>query len=189
MPKKSFKNQVHGADKFFSNNDAPPDDASDVPDAQATPDVQDVHATSDTHATPSVQDAQGVQPTPSAQDTPDAHTPPATATERINIRVDPDTKKYIQIRARDMRTTITEYICALIQADRESKQHNSAPDALPAPPATLPQPAGRVERINMRVDASMKQYLQDRAWELRMSVTEYICALIQADRAQSFKFT
>jgi len=48
----------------------------------------------------------------------------ATATQRINIRIDPDLKNYASDAAWKNRMSVTEYICHLIKKD-QSEQENT----------------------------------------------------------------
>ena len=41
--------------------------------------------------------------------------------------------------------------------------------------------AARTERLSLRLDSSIKEYISEAAWRQRMSVTEYICSLVRAD--------
>ncbi|MCL2399862.1 MAG: hypothetical protein FWC91_09010 [Defluviitaleaceae bacterium] len=47
--------------------------------------------------------------------------------------------------------------------------------------ATSATSATQTERINIRIDQTIKKYVSEAAWQQRMSLTEYICALIKAD--------
>ena len=104
MPKKSFKNQVHGADKLFSVND-------DTHAVHATSTVRDAHDAQAAHAT---HDARA---TSTVRDVHDTHATQNSRTERLSMRVDLATKEYIIEAAWRRRMSVTEYICALVKAD------------------------------------------------------------------------
>ena len=112
MPKKNFKGVVKGADKLFSIHDIP-DTAQTLQENHETQTVHDIstvrnnHATQDVHATRATQDV---------------HATRATRTERLNIRIDSELKKYINEAAWLQRMSITEYILNLVEADKKAQE-------------------------------------------------------------------
>ena len=65
---------------------------------------------------------QGAQTTHEVQNTQDTT---ATATQRINIRIDPELKNYASDAAWKNRMTVTEYICHLIKKDQSEQENPS----------------------------------------------------------------
>lgn len=147
MSKKSFKKQVHGADKFFSNNDT-----NGAPISTLEKDVSSDTATSAIIvASPPLLKKRGEY------------------AEQINIRVDEETKKHLSDKAWEMHMHAADYIRAVIQADMNGYLVISA--------TTVSRQTKH--KINIRVDSIMKKYIQTKAWEMRMSVNEYVCNLIR----------
>jgi len=124
MPKKNFKNNVKGADRLFSANDA------DV-DTQDTLNVQNISSVQDTLHVQSVQDriaTQYVRDMSSVQNTQDMlhvqsvqDIPKKRGYYRLNLKLDMELKDYISDAAWQRKMNVTEYLSTLIRADMESQ--------------------------------------------------------------------
>jgi hypothetical protein len=107
---KNFKNNVKGADKFFSVNDIPEIDTLNTEntlDTIAVQTTQDVLDISNTEDTLDMQDTQKVNKKKEYY--------------RLNLKLDIELKEYITEAAWRERMTVTEYLNNLIRKDRERK--------------------------------------------------------------------
>ena len=67
-----------------------------------------------------------------------------------------------------------------VQATRDAQDVQAMRDVQDAQSVQATR-AARTERLSLRLDSSIKEYISEAAWRQRMSVTEYICSLVRAD--------
>ena len=109
--RKSFKDNIRGADKLFSINDAVNNDSSDKQDSKDAENMKDMKDMQDMQDMHSVKDAKNIQIEKRRKEY-----------YRLNLKLDLELKEYITESAWQERVTVTEYLSNLIKADKEKRK-------------------------------------------------------------------
>lgn len=119
--------------------------------------------------------------------------------EKTVTLYDPVTREPTETRAIQVETTDRPVVYKPTRKDRQMEDLTGAgpqrglygdrgrkPQA-PADQAAKPKAAKKepTERLNLKLPTTQKRYLQEMAWRRRMSLTQYLSALIQADMDQN----
>lgn len=104
MNKKTFKDNTANIDRFFTKAD--------------TPNTESTESTAETHDTHSTQNTLNTTETHEQRKT----------FYRINLKLRPEFRQYLDDESWKARKSITEYINDLIQSDKDSKEQNNGND-------------------------------------------------------------
>jgi len=110
MPRKTFKENTAHLDRFFSDNEPEPETAIDQ--TQNTPVTDETYEKQQTYYTHRTQETYSTQETQQAQ----------KAYYRINLKLRPEFRQYLDDESWKARKSITEYLNDLIAADMAAKQ-------------------------------------------------------------------
>ena len=107
MPKKTFKENTAHLNRFFSDNEPEPEtdggQTQNIPVTEATHEQQQTYDTQETYKTQQTQQTQ-------------------KAYYRINLKLRPEFRQYLDDESWKARKSITEYLNDLIAADMAAKQ-------------------------------------------------------------------